>query len=68
MFLIAFREFTLAQVLTAGSEPFVISTLIYNLRSINSDQAAALSVLTVAFLFLFLVFLRVFVMKRVRAF
>ena len=68
LFLIAFREFTLAQVLTAGSEPFVISTLIYNLRSINSDQAAALSVLTVAFLFLFLVFLRVFVMKRVRAF
>ena len=68
LFLIAFREFTLAQVLTAGSEPFVISTLIYNLRGINSDQAAALSVLTVVFLFLFLVFLRVFVMKRVRAF
>ena len=68
LFLIAFREFTLAQVLTAGSEPFVISTLVYNLRGINSDQAAALSVLTVAFLFLFLVFLRVFVMKRVRAF
>ena len=68
LFLIAFREFTLAQVLTAGSEPFVISTLVYNLRGINSDQAAALSVLTVVFLFLFLVFLRVFVMKRVRAF
>ena len=68
LFLIAFREFTLAQVLTAGSEPFVISTLVYNLRSINFDQASALSVLTVAFLFLFLVFLRVFVMKRVRAF
>ncbi len=67
LFLIAFREFTLAQVLTAGSEPFVISTLVYNLRRIDSDQAAALSVLTVAFLFLFLVFLRVFVMKRVRA-
>ena len=68
LFLIAFREFTLAQVLTAGSEPFVISTLVYNLRSMNFDQASALSVLTVAFLFLFLVFLRVFVVKRVRAF
>ena len=55
-------------MLTAGSEPFVISTLVYNLRSINFDQASALSVLTVAFLFLFLVFLRVFVVKRVRAF
>ena len=68
LFLVAFREFTLAQVLTAGSEPFVISTLIYSLRAINFDQASALSVLTVAFLFLFLVFLRVFVMRRLSMF
>ncbi len=68
LFLIAFREFTLAQVITAGSEPFVISTLVYNLRGTNSDQSSALSVLTVIFLFLVLLFLRVFVMKKVRAF
>ncbi len=67
LFLLAFREFTLPQVVTAGSEPFVISTLVFNLQT-DPDQRAALAVLTVAFLFLMLVFLRVFVLKRIRSF
>lgn len=67
LFLLAFREFTLPQVITAGSEPFVISTLVFNLEN-DPDQRAALAVLTVLFLFSMLVFARMFVLKRVRSF
>ena len=68
LFLLAFREFTLAQVITSGSDPWVISTLVFSLRSTQGDQAAALSVLTVGFLFLVLVFIRVVGLRRIRSF
>ena len=67
LFLLAFREFTLPQVITAGSDPFVISTLVFNL-AVDPDQRAALSMMTVAFLIVVLLFIRVFVLKKIRAF
>ncbi len=68
LFLLAFREFTLAQVITSGSDPWVISTLVFSLRGTQGDQSAALSVLTVGFLFLVLVFIRVVGLRRIRSF
>lgn len=67
LFLLAFREFTLPQVITAGSDPFVISTLVFNL-AVDPDQRAALSMMTVLFLIVVLLFIRVFVLKKIRAF
>ena len=67
LFLLAFREFTLPQVITAGSDPFVISTLVFNL-AVDPDQRAALSMMTVAFLIVVLLFIRVFILKKIRAF
>ena len=68
LFLLAFREFTLAQVITSGTDPWVISTLVFNLRGTQGDQAAALSVLTVVFLFAVLIFVRVVGLRRIRSF
>lgn len=68
LFLVAFREFTLPVVVHRATAPHVISVLVFNLWNLSQGQAAALGVLTVAFLVLFLLFLRLYVMKKIRAF
>jgi len=50
LFLVAFREFTLPLVVGRESPPFVVSVLIWKLWGQHTGQAAALGVLTVAFL------------------
>ena len=64
LFLVAFREFTLPMVLHRGSDPLVVSVLVFKLWQNYQGQAAALGVLTVGFLALTLLVLRVSVMRR----
>ena len=68
LFLVAFREFTLPLVVHRATSPHVISVLVFNLSSQKQGQAAALGVLTVLFLFTFLVFMRFYLMKKIRIF
>ena len=66
LFLVAFREFTLPMVLHRGSDPLVVSVLVFKLWQNHQGQAAALGVLTVGFLALVLLLMRVYVLPRVR--
>ena len=66
LFLVAFREFTLPLVIGRESPPFVVSVLIWKLWGQHAGQAAALSVLTVCFLAVVLVALRLIAVRRFR--
>ena len=68
LFLVAFREFTLPLIVHRATAPHVISVLVFNLYANFQGQAAALGVLTVVFLAGFLVFIRLYVMRKIRAF
>ena len=66
LFLVAFREFTLPLVVGRESPPFVVSVLTWKLWGQHTGQAAALGVLTVLFLSLAVLALRILVFKRWR--
>lgn len=64
LFLVAFREFTLPLVLYRGSEPLVVSVLVFKLWQNHQGQAAALGILTVGFLIISILLLRKTIMRR----
>ena len=66
LFLVAFREFTLPLVVGRESSPFVVSVLIWKLWGQNTGQAAALGVITVVFLSVTLLALRLLTFRRWR--
>ena len=63
LFLVAFREFTLPLVVGRESPPLVVSVLTWKLWGLHTGQAAALGVITVVFLSLTVLALRLLVFR-----
>ena len=64
LFVVAFRELTLPLIINSDGPPFMVSTLVWKLWGSYTGQAAALGVLSVAFVLGVLLALRWYAVRR----